>query len=563
MKEKISGAEILLRSLVQHGVDTIFGYPGGAIMPIYDAMLDHQDSIRHILTRHEQGAAHAAQGYARVSGRVGVAFATSGPGATNLITGIADAMIDSTPVVFVVAQVASGLLGSDAFQEADMINMTAPVTKWNFQITDPSEITTAVSKAFYIASTGRPGPVVLEISKDAQVGQAEWSPVLTYPEIRSYKPHPILDLDQITKAADLINGAKNPLILCGQGVQISDGSAALVALAEKASIPVASTLMGLSGMPTTHPLYVGMIGMHGNVAPNMMTQDADVIIAVGMRFSDRVTGRLDSYAPKAKIIHIDIDPVENGKILVPNIFILADAREALEALVEKVETHHTKLDIDRYTEREWKAVGHKDLQPEGEKLTMAEVVAEVSRQTQGEAIVVTDVGQQQMMGARYSQMVHPRSFITSGGLGTMGFGLPASIGAKIAAPNRQVVLFVGDGGIQMTIQELGTIMEFHIPVKIVVLNNSFLGMVRQWQELFHKKRYSSTPMCNPDFIRIAQGYKIQAKKLSARENVSSAIGEMLASDTAYLLEVVVGQEDNVFPMVPGGASLSELILSEN
>ncbi|MEG0814711.1 MAG: biosynthetic-type acetolactate synthase large subunit [Mucinivorans sp.] len=563
MKEKISGAEILLRSLVQHGVDTIFGYPGGAIMPIYDAMLDHQDSIRHILTRHEQGAAHAAQGYARVSGRVGVAFATSGPGATNLITGIADAMIDSTPVVFVVAQVASGLLGSDAFQEADMINMTAPVTKWNFQITDPSEITTAVSKAFYIASTGRPGPVVLEISKDAQVGQAEWSPVLTYPEIRSYKPHPILDLDQITKAADLINGAKNPLILCGQGVQLSDGSAALVALAEKASIPVASTLMGLSGMPTTHPLYVGMIGMHGNVAPNMMTQDADVIIAVGMRFSDRVTGRLDSYAPKAKIIHIDIDPVENGKILVPNIFILADAREALEALVEKVETHHTKLDIDRYTEREWKAVGHKDLQPEGEKLTMAEVVAEVSRQTQGEAIVVTDVGQQQMMGARYSQMVHPRSFITSGGLGTMGFGLPASIGAKIAAPNRQVVLFVGDGGIQMTIQELGTIMEFHIPVKIVVLNNSFLGMVRQWQELFHKKRYSSTPMCNPDFIRIAQGYKIQAKKLSARENVSSAISEMLASDTAYLLEVVVGQEDNVFPMVPGGASLSELILSEN
>ncbi|MEG2494676.1 MAG: biosynthetic-type acetolactate synthase large subunit [Mucinivorans sp.] len=563
MKEKISGAEILLRSLVQHGVDTIFGYPGGAIMPIYDAMLDHQDSIRHILTRHEQGAAHAAQGYARVSGRVGVAFATSGPGATNLITGIADAMIDSTPVVFVVAQVASGLLGSDAFQEADMINMTAPVTKWNFQITDPSEITTAVSKAFYIASTGRPGPVVLEISKDAQVGKAEWSPVLTYPEIRSYKPHPILDLDQITKAADLINGAKNPLILCGQGVQISDGSAALVALAEKASIPVASTLMGLSGMPTTHPLYVGMIGMHGNVAPNMMTQDADVIIAVGMRFSDRVTGRLDSYAPKAKIIHIDIDPVENGKILVPNIFILADAREALEALVEKVETHHTKLDIDRYTEREWKAVGHKDLQPEGEKLTMAEVVAEVSRQTQGEAIVVTDVGQQQMMGARYSQMVHPRSFITSGGLGTMGFGLPASIGAKIAAPNRQVVLFVGDGGIQMTIQELGTIMEFHIPVKIVVLNNSFLGMVRQWQELFHKKRYSSTPMCNPDFIRIAEGYKIQAKKLSARENVSSAISEMLASDTAYLLEVVVGQEDNVFPMVPGGASLSELILSEN
>ncbi|MEG1037311.1 MAG: biosynthetic-type acetolactate synthase large subunit [Mucinivorans sp.] len=563
MKEKISGAEILLRSLVQHGVDTIFGYPGGAIMPIYDAMLDHQDSIRHILTRHEQGAAHAAQGYARVSGRVGVAFATSGPGATNLITGIADAMIDSTPVVFVVAQVASGLLGSDAFQEADMINMTAPVTKWNFQITDPSEITTAVSKAFYIASTGRPGPVVLEISKDAQVGKAEWSPVLTYPEIRSYKPHPILDLDQITKAADLINGAKNPLILCGQGVQLSDGSAALVALAEKASIPVASTLMGLSGMPTTHPLYVGMIGMHGNVAPNMMTQDADVIIAVGMRFSDRVTGRLDSYAPKAKIIHIDIDPVENGKILVPNIFILADAREALEALVEKVETHHTKLDIDRYTEREWKAVGHKDLQPEGEKLTMAEVVAEVSRQTQGEAIVVTDVGQQQMMGARYSQMVHPRSFITSGGLGTMGFGLPASIGAKIAAPNRQVVLFVGDGGIQMTIQELGTIMEFHIPVKIVVLNNSFLGMVRQWQELFHKKRYSSTPMCNPDFIRIAEGYKIQAKKLSARENVSSAISEMLASDTAYLLEVVVGQEDNVFPMVPGGASLSELILSEN
>ncbi|MEG0602096.1 MAG: biosynthetic-type acetolactate synthase large subunit [Mucinivorans sp.] len=563
MKEKISGAEILLRSLVQHGVDTVFGYPGGAIMPIYDALLDHQASIRHILTRHEQGAAHAAQGYARVSGRVGVAWATSGPGATNLITGIADAMIDSTPVVFIVAQVASNLLGSDAFQEADMINMTAPVTKWNFQITDPSEVAPALSKAFYIASTGRPGPVVLEISKDAQIGKAEWSPVLVYPEIRSYSPHPIVDLDLVNKAAELINKAHNPLILCGQGVQLSNAGGMLVALAEKASIPVASTLMGLSGVPSTHPLYIGMIGMHGNVAPNMLTQNADVILAVGMRFSDRVTGRLDRYAPKAKIIHIDIDPVENGKIVVPDIFILADAYQALEALIERVEVRQRKLDVEKYRLSEWKAVGQKDLQPVGEKLTMAEIVAEVSRQSQGQAIIVTDVGQQQMMAARYSNVAHPRSFVTSGGLGTMGFGLPAAIGAKVAAPQRQVVLFVGDGGLQMTIQELGTIMEFKIPVKIVVLNNSFLGMVRQWQELFHNKRYSSTPMCNPDFIRIAEGYRIEAQKLSQRENVQQMVAEMLASDNAFLLEVVVGQEDNVFPMVPGGAALEDLILSEN
>lgn len=563
MKEKIPGAEILLRSLKQHGVDTIFGYPGGAIMPIYDALYDHKLSIKHILVRHEQGAAHAAQGYARVSGRVGVAFATSGPGATNLITGIADAMIDSTPTVFIVAQVVSNLLGSDAFQEADMINMTAPVTKWNYQITDPAEIASAVSKAFYIASTGRPGPVVLEISKDAQLNKAEWSPVVTYPEIRSYKPRPVLDLQQIATAAELINAAEHPLILCGQGVQIADASKALLALAEKAQIPMASTLMGLSGVPTDHPLYVGMIGMHGNVAPNMLTQKADLILAVGMRFSDRVTGKVSAYAPNARIVHIDIDPVEHNKIVRPELFIHSDALEALEALEPKVNKRERVLDVSEYKEREWSAVGKKNLEPSGDALTMAEVVAEVSRQTRGEAVVVTDVGQQQMIACRYSKLNHPRSLITSGGLGTMGFGLPAAVGAAIGAPNRQVVLFVGDGGIQMTIQELGTIMEFNVPVKIVVLNNSFLGMVRQWQELFHKKRYSSTPMINPNFCKIAEGYSIASDKVGRREALAKAVETMLSHDGAYLLEAVVGQEDNVFPMVPGGAALGEIILSES
>ena len=563
MKEKITGAEILLRSLKQHGVDTVFGYPGGAIMPIYDALLDHKDSIRHVLVRHEQGAAHAAQGYARVSGRVGVAFATSGPGATNLITGIADAMIDSTPTVFVVAQVASPLLGSDAFQEADMINMTAPITKWNFQITDPAEIAGAVSKAFYIASTGRPGPVLLEISKDAQINKAEWSPVVTYPEIRSYRPRPILDLQHVASAAELLNKAEHPLILCGQGVQIAEATGALVALAEKAQIPVASTLMGLSGVPTDHPLYVGLLGMHGNIAPNMMTQQADVILAVGMRFSDRVTGKVSAYAPKAKIVHIDIDAVEHGKIVRPELFIHADAREALEALLPYVEPKQRTLDIKEYTDKELRVVDKKNLFPTGAALTMAETVAEVSRQTDGQAVVVTDVGQQQMMACRYSTLKHPRSLITSGGLGTMGFGLPASVGAKIGAPERQVVLFVGDGGLQMTIQELGTIMEYNVGVKIVVLNNSFLGMVRQWQELFHKKRYSSTPMTNPDFSAIAKAYKIASAKVSERPMLKGAIEEMLSHQGAYLLEVVVGQQDNVFPMVPGGAALGEILLSES
>lgn len=560
MKEEVTGAEILLRSLKQHGVDTIFGYPGGAIMPIYDALMDHENSIHHILVRHEQGAAHAAQGYARASGKVGVAFATSGPGATNLITGIADAMIDSTPTVFIAAQVVSSLLGSDAFQEADLINMTSPITKWNFQITRAEEIQMAVAKAFYIASTGRPGPVVLEISKDAQLAKGEWTGQVVYPEIRSYKPRPVLNLDQIEQAAQMLDQAQKPLIICGQGVQISGAEQALVALAERGSIPVASTLMGLSGFATKHPLYVGMLGMHGNVAPNILTQEADVILAVGMRFSDRVTGRLNAYAPNAKIIHIDIDPVENGKIINPELFILADAREALEAMVEKITPTKRLLNISEHQSREWQAVCKGDLQPTSEKLTMGEIVDQVSRQTNGDAIIVTDVGQQQMIAARYSHMAQSRSFITSGGLGTMGFGLPAAIGAKIARSDRQVVLFVGDGGLQMTIQELGTIMAYNIPVKIVVLNNSFLGMVRQWQELFHKKRYSSTPMLNPDFIQIAGGYGIKAKKLYERQNVEAEIAAMLDSPTSYILEVIVGQEDNVFPMVPSGASLSELIL---
>lgn len=555
---------MLLRSLQAEGVDTIFGYPGGTIMPVYDELLNHTEKLRHILTRHEQGAVHAAQGYSRVSGRVGVCFATSGPGATNLTTGIADAMIDSTPLVCITAQVNAPLLGSDAFQEADIINMTAPVTKWNFQITNHTEIAGAVAKAFYIARTGRPGPVVLEITRNAQVtrGDFDYAPC---EGIRGYRPVPGIPMEDLAEATRLIASSHKPLILAGNGVKISGAEEALVRFAESGNIPIASTLMGLSVVPTSHPLYVGMLGMHGNLAANRMTQEADLIIAVGMRFSDRVTGKLDRYAPKAKIIHIDIDPVEINKNVRPTVEVCCDARSALEILA--VATQYQ--DRDEWLEYarkeyliEWENVIKGNLYPEREELTMAEVVNEVAVQGEANAVIVTDVGQQQMIAARYSKFNNTRSMITSGGLGTMGFGLPAAVGAKIAQPEREVVAFLGDGGFQMTMQELGTMLHWGIGVKVVVLNNYFLGMVRQWQQLFWNKRYAMTPLENPDFVMIARAYGIPAKRVTERKYLKEAVAEMLATEGAYFLEVVVGREDNVFPMVPAGASISDLIFNE-
>lgn len=552
---------MLLSALEAESVDTIFGYPGGAIMPVYDELMNHTQTLHHILTRHEQGAVHAAAGYSRANGQVGVCLATSGPGATNLITGIADAMIDSTPIVCIAAQVNAPLLGSDAFQEADMINMTAPVTKWNFQITSHTEIASTVAKAFYIASTGRPGPVFIELTRNAQVGCGDFD-YKKCTAIRGYHAtYELLD-EQIAQAAELLNKAQKPLIIFGNGVKVSSAETILASLAAKSGIPMASTLMGLSAIPSDNPLYVGMLGMHGNAAGNTMTQLADVILAVGMRFSDRVTGRLESYAPNAKFIHIDIDPVEIGKIITPIVAICADAKTALEAIYQRIEQRDHKEWLKVSTEaynQEWEAVIKDNLHPQRQELTMGEVVAEVANQGHGEAIIVTDVGQQQMVAARYSKYINSRSLITSGGLGTMGYGLPAAIGAKVAMPQRQVVAFLGDGGFQMTMQELGTILHWDIAVKVVILNNSFLGMVRQWQELFWNKRYASTEMVNPDFVAIASAYDIPARRVCTREELPSAIEQMMASPKAYLLEVVVAKEDNVFPMVPAGSSISDLI----
>ena len=562
-KKDVPGAEALLLSLIAEGVDTLFGYPGGTIMPVYDALMDYQDEIKHILTRHEQGAIHAAQGYARASGKAGVCMATSGPGATNLMTGIADAMIDSTPVVCITAQVASNLLGSDAFQEADMINMTSSITKWNYQITNADEIAPAIAKAFYIATTGRPGPVVIEIAKDAQVDTADfvYTPCNS---IRSYNPIPVLNEQIVERAVELLANAEKPLILAGQGIKISGAEDTLREFAERWNIPVASTLMGISALPSDHPLQIGMLGMHGNLAGNMMTQEADLIIAAGMRFSDRVTGKVAAYAPNARIIQIDIDPVEIDKIINPDVAIIADLKGVLEKMTAAAVYKERKEWIGsshKHYEEECRMVINKDLQPDREAISMAEVVAAVSRATKGEAIVVTDVGQHQMIAARYSSFRHSRSFITSGGLGTMGFGLPAAIGAKMAAPEREVISFSGDGGFQMTMQELGTILQWGIGVKVIVLNNHFLGMVRQWQELFYEKRYASTPMVNPDFIKIAGAYDIPAQRVTSREHLAEAVEAMLSAPGAYLLEVQVAAEDNVFPMIPSGASINDLIFN--
>lgn len=561
-KKKITGSEILLNSLVSEGVDIIFGYPGGAIMPVYDALYGYADRLKHILVRHEQGAIHAAQGFARVSGRTGVVFATSGPGATNLVTGLADALIDSTPLVCITGQVFAHLLGTDAFQEIDVVNTTLPVTKWNVQVAEAKDIAPAVAKAFYIAKTGRPGPVLIDITKNAQNEMIEEAEYRKCEEIRTYKPKPVLQPLQVDKAAELINGAKRPYILAGQGILLSGATKELIAFSEKTGIPVACTLLGLGAFPTDHPNYVGYLGMHGNYGPNINTNECDVLIGIGMRFDDRVTGNVSKYAKQAKVVHIDIDKAEINKIIKTEAFIHADAKEALEALIQKCNAgKHTEWvdSFHKLNDIEYNKVIHRECNPT-EKITMGEVIYNLSNLSKGEAIVVTDVGQHQMVTSRYYKYKNPRTNVTSGGAGTMGFALPAALGAKLAKPQNQVVAVIGDGGYQMTVQELGTIMQYEIPVKIMVLNNSFLGMVRQWQQLFHGKRYSFTEMTNPDFIKLAGAYNIKARKVEAREDLNEALQEMLDSKTSYFLEVVVGKEDNVFPMVPAGAGVSDVLL---
>ena len=560
--ERITGCEAIVRCLIAEGVDIIYGYPGGAIMPVYDELFKYQDKIHHVLTRHEQGATHAAQGYARISNKVGVAMATSGPGATNLITGIADAQIDSTPMVCITGQVPSHLLGSDAFQETDIVGISTPITKWNHQITKASEIPEVIAKAFYIAKSGRPGPVLIDITKDAQFEEFDFK----YEKckgIRSYKPVPETDEIALAKAASIINKAKKPLVVWGQGVILGNAEQEFKAVIEKAGIPSAWTILGVSAIPTSHPLNVGMVGMHGNYAPNVLTNECDVLIAIGMRFDDRVTGNLANYAKQAKIIHFEIDPAEIDKNVKTDVAVLGDAKDSLSKLLPLLNTnsHHGWLQKfkDLY-KVEYNKVIRSDLYPTKNGLTMGEVLKEINGQTKGKAAIVTDVGQHQMVACRYAEFNETKSNITSGGLGTMGFGLPAAIGAKMAAPEREVISICGDGGYQMTIQELGTIFQQQIAVKVVVLNNDFLGMVRQWQQLFFNKRYASTEMTNPDFVAIAKGYYINAKRVTKREELANAVAEMVASKKPYFLEVCVEKEDNVFPMVPSGASVSDIRL---
>ena len=565
MKEKamhISGAEAVIRCLLAEGVDLIYGYPGGAIMPVYDELYKFQDDLHHVLTRHEQGATHAAQGYARTSGKVGVAIATSGPGATNLITGIADAQIDSTPMVCITGQVGSHLLGSDAFQETDIIGISTPVTKWNYQVTEAKEIPEILARAFYIARSGRPGPVLVDITKDAQFGMLdfEYKPCTG---IRSYKPVPTLEQSQVEAAAEAINKAKQPLIVWGQGVILGNAEAEFKAFVEKSGIPAVWTILGLSALETSHPLNKGMVGMHGNYAPNLLTQECDVLIAVGMRFDDRVTGRLDAYAAQAEVVHLEIDPAEIDKNVHADYPVLADCKQSLTALTELVAPKKLDPWLARFDElyaKEYEVVIEKDTKPTKEGLTMGEVIVAVNKAAGSDAVIVTDVGQHQMIACRYAEFVRSKSNVTSGGLGTMGFALPAAIGAKMGAPDRQVVAVIGDGGYQMTIQELGTIFQTGVAVKILVLNNEYLGMVRQWQQLFFDRRYASTEMTNPDFVTIAKGYHIPAQKVTERKDLAAAIEEMINAEGPYFLEVAVEKEDNVFPMIPTGASLNEIRL---
>ena len=561
-KGPITGAEAIVRSLAAEGADLIYGYPGGAIMPVYDELYKFQDHINHILVRHEQGAAHAAQGFARVSGKVGVCIATSGPGATNLVTGIADAMIDSTPIVCITGQVPSHLLGSDAFQETDIIGISTPVTKWSYQITRVEEIPEIIAKAFYIARSGRPGPVLIDITKDAQFASAGFS-YQPCTRIRSYKPVPQTTEADLVQAAELINQAKNPLIVWGQGVILGEAEEEFRTFVEKSGVPAAWTILGVSAIETAHPLNVGMVGMHGNYGPNLLTNECDVLIAIGMRFDDRVTGDLSTYAKQAKIIHFEIDPAEVNKNVEVDIAVMGDVKHTLAAIMPHIETKTYPEWLGRFKELdaiEFDKVIDGEINPTKSGLTMGEVIKTINANSKGDAVIVTDVGQHQMIACRYAEFVQSKSNITSGGLGTMGFALPAALGAKMGAPEREVVAVIGDGGFQMNIQELGTIFQTQAAVKIVILNNDFLGMVRQWQQLFFDKRYASTEMMNPDFVRIAEGYFIDAKRVTERKEMTAAVVEMMKSDKPYLLEVCVEKENNVFPMIPSGASVSDIRL---
>jgi len=560
--KNISGAEAVIKSLIKENVDLVFGYPGGAIMPVYDEFFKFQDKVHHVLTRHEQGAVHAAQGYARSSGRVGVAIATSGPGATNLVTGIADAQIDSTPIVCITGQVSAHLLGSDAFQETDIIGISMPVTKWSYQITKASEVPVAIAKAFYIAKSGRPGPVLIDITKNAQFEMFDFN----YKKcigIRSYSPIPKIDKNKILDAAKLINAAKKPLIVSGQGVILGNAEKEFKSFVEKSGIPAAWTILGASALPTSHELNVGMVGMHGNYGPNILTNQCDLLIAIGMRFDDRVTGDTNSYAKQAKIIHLEIDPVEIDKNIKVDVPVLGDCKESLAMLSKNIKTKSYKnwLKIfDDLMKKEFNKVIKNDLSPKKKGLTMGESIIAINKFTKGKAIIVSDVGQHQMVACRYANFIESRSNITSGGLGTMGFALPAAIGAKMGAPKREVVAVIGDGGYQMTIQELGTIFQHQLPVKIVILNNDFLGMVRQWQEMFFDKRYASTEMVNPDFVSIAKAYFLDSEKVENRSDLEPAVKRMVESKKPYVLEICVEKEDNVFPMIPSGASVSDIRL---
>jgi acetolactate synthase-1/2/3 large subunit len=560
---EMTGSAALLEGLIAEGVDTIFGYPGGAIMPIYDALYDYMDKLNHILVRHEQGGIHAGQGYARTSGKVGVVFATSGPGATNLVTGLADAQIDSTALVCITGQVFAHLLGTDAFQETDVINITTPVTKWNYQVTDATEIPEVLAKAFYIAKSGRPGPVLIDITKNAQLQKFDFEGYVKCDHIRSYRPRPNIRKEYVQAAADLINSAKKPFILWGQGVILGSAEQEFKAFIEKSGIPSAWTVLGAGAIPTDHPLNVGMLGMHGNYGPNVLTNECDVLIAIGMRFDDRVTGRLDKYAKQAKVVHLDIDPAEIDKNVKATVPVWGDCKETLPLLTEMVEAkQHTEW-LERfhgYMKQEVEAVIKDELFPTSDELTMGEVIQQINELTKGEAIIVTDVGQHQMVACRYAKFNNTRSNVTSGGLGTMGFSLPAAIGAKFGAPDKEVIAVIGDGGVQMTIQELGTIMQFGVAVKVLILNNQFLGMVRQWQQLFHDKRYSFVNITSPDYVKVAEGYRIPGQSVNEREALKEALKTMIEHKGAYLLEVMVTKENNVFPMVPQGCSVSEIRL---
>jgi acetolactate synthase-1/2/3 large subunit len=561
--KEVSGSVAVLEAFIAEAVQTIFGYPGGAIMPIYDALYDYTEKLTHILVRHEQGAIHAAQGFARASGKTGIVFATSGPGATNLVTGLADAMIDSTPLVCITGQVYAHLLGTDAFQETDVINITAPVTKWNYQVTDASEIPSVLAKAFYIAGSGRPGPVLVDITKNAQLQKFNYEGYTKCEHIRSYRPKPIVRKEYIEAAAELINAAEKPFVIFGQGVILGKAEKEFKQFIEKAGVPAAWTIMGMSAIPTDHPQAAGMLGMHGNYGPNVLTNECDVLIAVGMRFDDRVTGRLDKYARQAKIIHLDIDPSEIDKNVKAAVGIWGDCKETLPLLTSLIKQKvypQWLQQFNDYKKQEEETCIIPEMNPATATLSMAEVINQLNELTKGEAIVVTDVGQHQMVTCRYAKYNRTKSNITSGGLGTMGFALPAAIGASFGDPQRDVVAVIGDGGFQMTIQELGTIMQSKAKVKIIILNNQFLGMVRQWQQLFHDKRYSFVDIASPDYVQVAKGYSIPGRKVSAREELKDALQQMMEHPGSYLLEIMVGKEDNVFPMVPQGCSVSEIRL---